>query len=106
VDLTEVADRAERVSQAYARTVGVERDPDWCVLKLQEELGELVAAHLAVQGRARDRGRSAAELRLDLQRECADVLAHVLLLARALDVDLEAALAEKWWPWLEAGPVR
>jgi NTP pyrophosphatase (non-canonical NTP hydrolase) len=31
--------------------------------------------------------------------ELADVLAHVLLLATRLDVDLDAALEDKWGRW-------
>jgi NTP pyrophosphatase (non-canonical NTP hydrolase) len=100
VHLAEVQERVERVSARYARTAGIERDPDWYVMKMQEEVGELVAAHLAASGRARARGRGPEARRTDLERECADVVAHALLLAGALGVDVERALAAKWWPWL------
>ena len=36
-----LADRFEQASQAYVAAFGLRRDPDWYILKLQEEVGEL-----------------------------------------------------------------
>ena len=35
-----------RISDIYAAQHGIDRDGDWALLKLQEELGELTAEHL------------------------------------------------------------
>lgn len=86
----------ETISRVYARLHGIERTDDWLMLKLGEEMGELTQAYLVASGRSRHRdddGRAA------LRAEMADVLAHVLLLAERFDVDLEAALEEKWGRW-------
>ena len=98
--------RVEEISQIYARKTGIERTPDWLTLKLNEEVGELTQAFLAVTGRARDRGRSDAEIREVLADELADVVAHALLVGRALDLDLETALDRKWFAWLGAASER
>lgn len=86
----------EAVSRAYARLHGIERTDDWLLLKLGEEVGELTQAYLAASGRSR---RPVAEGEAAVRAELADVLAHVLLLANRLDVDLDAALEDKWGRW-------
>ena len=42
-----------RISDIYAAEHDIDRDGDWALLKLQEELGELTAEHLRLSGRAR-----------------------------------------------------
>lgn len=77
--LPALTERVEAVSALYARKFGIARDPDWFVLKLAEETGELTQAYLAA--------------------EVADVLAHLLLLARSQGIDVERAVREKWLVW-------
>ena len=86
----------EAISRAYARLHGIERSDDWLVLKLGEEVGELTQAYLAASGRSR---RAVEDGRDALRAEMADVLAHLLLLAERFDVDLPAALDDKWGRW-------
>ena len=94
--LAEVADSAERVSDIYARNFGIDRDDDWFLLKLQEELGELAQAHLRLS--ARGRGEATEQDRAD---EAADVLCMLLLYCRRFGIDPEAAVRRKWLTWLE-----
>jgi NTP pyrophosphatase (non-canonical NTP hydrolase) len=100
-DLSELSDRAERVSQVYAERCDINRDADWFVLKLQEEAGELVAEYLRGSGRGRVGERSPEAIRQALENETADLFAQLLLFARHNDIDLEAALQRKWFAWLE-----
>ncbi|MGN6239260.1 MAG: pyrophosphatase [Cellulosimicrobium cellulans] len=107
-DLTE---RVEAVSALYARKFGVERDADWFMLKLAEEVGELTQAFLVATGRTRPRGDAPPSGAAPdgaagndgeaspLADEVADVLAHLLLLARSQGVDVDAALRRKWLGW-------
>ena len=103
--LSGLGERVEAVSALYARKFGVERDPDWFMLKLTEEVGELTQAFLVATGRTRPRGDapSGATGRDDgaspLADEVADVLAHLLLLARSQGVDVDAAVRRKWLVW-------
>jgi NTP pyrophosphatase (non-canonical NTP hydrolase) len=99
VDLTELTEQIESVSRDYARRFGIDRDDDWFLLKLHEELGELTQAHLMRQGRARPKGLSVEELDASFAHEVADVLCHVLLLARHHSIDLPAAVEQKWLSW-------
>jgi NTP pyrophosphatase (non-canonical NTP hydrolase) len=96
VDINELSDRAERISARYGEHLGIERDGDWFLLKLQEELGELTQSYLQVTGRARTKGLSEAEIREGFELEFADVLCQLLLLARHHEVDVPAAIERKW----------
>lgn len=94
--LRELSDKFEDASRAYARANGIERDPDWFLLKLQEEMGELTQAWNRIRGRGRRKGRSDEDLSRDLADETADVLGHILLFAHQNGLDLGAAVKRKW----------
>ncbi|MFE6234668.1 pyrophosphatase [Cellulosimicrobium sp. NPDC057862] len=110
--LSGLGERVEAVSALYARKFAVDRDPDWFMLKLAEEVGELTQAFLVATGRTRPRGAAspsgaaapdATAVPDDgasaLADEVADVLAHLLLLARSQGVDVDAAVRRKWLVW-------
>lgn len=99
MELSEWSDRLEAVSQGYAEVYDIERTPEWMLLKLTEELGELSQAWLVASGQGRDRGRTPAQTRATVAAECADVVAMALLTAARMGVDVESALREKWLPW-------
>jgi NTP pyrophosphatase (non-canonical NTP hydrolase) len=94
----------EIASAAYAAANGLERDSDWFVLKLHEEIGELTQVWNRLSGRGRRHGRSEDELRESLADEAADVLGHILLFAETNGLDLAAAVERKWRFRLEEGP--
>lgn len=85
-----------RISDIYAREHSIDRDRDWALLKLQEELGELTKEHLNLTGRAR--GAPDAEA---LGDEAADVLGMLLIYCDRAGIDLEAAMQRKWLKWLQ-----
>ncbi|GAA2754267.1 pyrophosphatase [Amnibacterium kyonggiense] len=104
MDLASLPDRLERISAGYAAREGFARDDDWFLLKLVEELGELTQVQLARTGRGKDRGWDAEEVERRTAEEVADVLGHVLLLARRHGVDVEAAMEAKWLQWERLHP--
>ena len=85
-----------RISDIYAAEHGIDRDRDWALLKLQEELGELTAEHLRLTGRARGTPDAQA-----LGDEAADVLGMLLIYCARAGVDLDQAMQRKWLKWLE-----
>ena len=99
MNLKELQADVLRISDIYAREHGIDRSGDWALLKLQEELGELVAEHLRVSGRA----RGAADPD-KLGDEVADVLGMLLIYCQGAGVDIEAAMRRKWLHWLEETP--
>lgn len=94
--LRELMERFERASDDYARGFGIERDQDWFILKLQEELGELTQVWNRYTGRGRTGEQSNEDLHKALEDETADLLGHVLLLAHRYELDLEEAVRRKW----------
>lgn len=97
MDLADLSVSVLRISDLYAAEHGIERDRDWSLLKLQEELGELTAEHLRMSGRAR--GAADAD---KLGDEAADVLGMLLIYCDRAGIDLEQAMRRKWLHWLEA----
>ncbi|MGT2426571.1 MazG-like family protein [Amnibacterium kyonggiense] len=104
MELASLTERVERVSAGYAAREGFDRDDDWFLLKLMEEVGELTQVQLARTGRGEDRGWDADEVERRTADEVADVLGHVLLLARRFGVDVETAMDEKWLQWERSYP--
>lgn len=96
LDLRALQDDVLRISDIYAREHSIERDRDWALLKLQEELGELTAEHLRMTGRARGEADAAKQ-----GDEAADVLGMLLIYCDAAGIDLEQAMRRKWLSWLE-----
>jgi NTP pyrophosphatase (non-canonical NTP hydrolase) len=96
VDITELSERLEKLSVRYGEVVGFERNPDWFLLKLQEEMGELTQAYLQHTGRARTKGMTAEQIRETFHQEFADVICQLILLARQHDVDLPREIQRKW----------
>jgi len=96
MDLASLTDATEQISLRYAEHFGIDRTAEWFLLKLHEEMGELTQSFLRVSGQARTGDRTEPELAAEFRAELADVLCHVLLLARHHGVDLDAEVAAKW----------
>jgi len=69
------------------------------MLKLAEEVGELVRAHLKKTGQARVSSAEQDTLQQEYENELADVLGQLLVLAALSKVDLGAVLDRKWLRW-------
>jgi len=102
MDLAQLTDDVEKLSQRYAEHYGFRRDDTWFVLKLQEEVGELTQAFLMRSGQGRAKGLTPAELEAGFAAELADVVCQALLLARHSGVDIEAEIDRKWLARLRA----
>jgi len=85
-----------KISDIYAREHNIDRDRDWALLKLQEELGELTKEHLNLTSRARGKPDQAA-----LADEAADVLGMLLIYCARADINIEEAMKNKWLKWLQ-----
>ena len=95
----------KKVSSNYAKKFGITRDFNWYVLKLQEEMGELIQSYLMMTRQARQKGKTAKEVKADFGKEMADVFCHVLLLADYAGVDLEKEVKDKWLVWAKKSTV-
>lgn len=98
--LTDVVNDVEEVSAQYCRKFSIERDNEWFLLKIQEELGELVQCYLEGSGKARSRGRSEAELKENFQHEIVDLLCLTMAMTKFNNIEIEQVIQEKWLKWL------
>ena len=96
MEIHELTEKIEKISQIYARKFNIKRDLPWFVLKLQEEMGELIQSYLMLSGQARTKDKAYHEIRENFEHEIVDVLCHTLLLARHAGMDLEKNIQEKW----------
>jgi NTP pyrophosphatase (non-canonical NTP hydrolase) len=71
----------KKVSDIYAKKYGIRRDSNWYILKLQEEMGELIQSYLMMTGRGRQKDKSKEQITEDFHKEIAVVFCQVLLLA-------------------------
>ena len=101
MSLKAATDPIQEVCDLYAERCGIERNDDWYLLKMQEELGELEQAHLKLTARGRTRGLSPAELQQARADEAADLICQALLYCRHFGIDPDAAIQRKWLSWLD-----
>ncbi len=99
MNIKDLTKEVEKISQIYSKRFNIERDGDWFILKLQEELGELIQSYLMMIKQGRHKGKSPEEIKDNFRKEVADVFSHVLLLAKFYDIDLEKEVEEKWLKW-------
>ena len=99
--LEEMTTKIKSVADQYAEKFEINRDDDWYMFKLQEELGELTQHFLMMTGRARTKGFSDTELRQKFEDEVADTFSLLILLAAHFDVDIEKAVGSKWFQFLK-----
>ena len=100
MDIKALSDDLEEVSSIYATQFDIQRTPDWFLLKLTEELGELMQSYLKYVGQARVSDASKGELKKELEDELADVLGMTLLIAKNQHIDIEEAVKRKWLQYL------
>ena len=99
MNIKDLTKEVENISKIYSKKFNIDRDGDWFILKLQEELGELIQSYLMMIRQGRNKGKSKKEIKENFRNEVADVFSHVLLLAKFYKIDLEKEVEKKWLKW-------
>ena len=99
MNIKDLTQEVENISKIYSKRFKIKRDGDWFILKLQEEMGELIQSYLMLIKQGRHKGKTEEEIKDNFRKEVADVFSHVLLLAKFYDIDLEKEVEEKWLKW-------
>ncbi|VVA43485.1 conserved hypothetical protein [Candidatus Roizmanbacteria bacterium] len=99
MNIKDLSDEVEKISLIYSEKFDIDRDGNWFVLKLQEEMGELIQSYLMMIKQGRHKGKSPEEIKDNFRKEVADVFSHVLLLSKFYKIDLEKEVEEKWLKW-------
>ena len=101
MEIKELTKTIQKVADQYSEEFGVEYSKDWFVMKLQEELGEMVQSHLIMTNRTRRKPESAEKAKEAFAQELADVFCYVILLAEENDINIEQAVKNKWFSYLK-----
>lgn len=96
MEIAELLEKVVRVHHIYCGRKSLTPTPEWYLLKITEELGELVQAFW--------RRKNEPESQQHLAEECADLIGQVLLFAKQNSVDIEQAFIRKWFVHLEDEP--
>lgn len=100
-DLKKTTEKVKKIVQMYKEEYpDVVIDRDYYPFKLTEELGECMQAYLMLTDRGRQKGMSKEEIRGELAKEMADVFGYILAFADSEGIDLEKAIEEKWFSYL------
>jgi NTP pyrophosphatase (non-canonical NTP hydrolase) len=100
VELSSLVRDVDRVLDHYCRKYEIERNNEWFLLKIQEELGELVQVYLEINNKSRRRGKTNEELTENFQNEIIDLLCLVMSMASYNKVPIEDNVNEKWLKWI------
>jgi len=100
MNIKDLTNDLEKVSNIYADNFGINRTPEWLLLKLMEEVGELTQAYLKCNHQSKNHKKNKLELLDNLEEELADVLGMVLVISNKLDIDIENAVSKKWLKYL------
>lgn len=97
MELAKLQKQIPQIFSLYLDRHGIKMDDDYVMLKIGEEMGELIQAYLIHKKRCRKvKLVSPAESKKELAKELSDVFCLALVIAERLDVDLEEAVTKKW----------
>lgn len=99
--LKQLARDTESISHNYTAEKGISPTDEWYLLKIQEELGEVVQAYLTLKGQKQSKSSSTDNPRKALENEIADLLCHTLVFAKSQNIDIEKAIKRKWLSYLK-----
>ena len=57
MNIKDLSDEVEKISLIYSEKFDIDRDGNWFVLKLQEEMGELIQSYLMMIKQGRHKGK-------------------------------------------------
>ena len=97
MELSILQKQIPKIFSLYLGRHGIKMDDDYVMLKIGEELGELIQAYLIHKKRCRKvKVVSPAESKKELAKELSDVFCLALVIAEQLDIDLEETVTKKW----------
>ena len=97
MELKQLQDKVSKVFLNNLKRDGIEASEDYLILKLTEELGELVKSYLVHKKRCRpEKYLTTEKSKRALSKELADVLGIILVIAKTSKINLEEALIKKW----------
>lgn len=104
MELKEIQKQISETFLQYLENDKIALDDDYLMLKIGEEVGELMQSYLIYKKRCRqEKYLPEEEAKKGFAKELADVIGLVFSIATIMDVDLDEAIDKKWISkeWLE-----
>lgn len=104
MELKEIQKQISETFLQYLENDKIALDDDYLMLKIGEEVGELMQSYLIYKKRCRqEKYLPEEEAKKGFAKELADVIGLVFSIATVMDVDLDEAIDKKWISkeWLE-----
>lgn len=97
MDFNELQTKIVANANDYGERFNIKIDEEFAVLKLYEEMGEYAQAILIHHKKSRpEKHLPFEESKHEVAKELADVIGMAIVNAHVLDIDILAALREKW----------
>ncbi|MFH1173998.1 MAG: hypothetical protein V1725_02625 [archaeon] len=97
MELNELQEQITNIFLSNLKRDKIALSDDYLMMKITEELGELMQSYIVHKKRCRpEKYLSAEESKRAFTKELADVTGLVFAIASVMDVDLEEALVKKW----------
>jgi NTP pyrophosphatase (non-canonical NTP hydrolase) len=97
MELKKLQTQVSEIFFVYLKEHKIKNNDDYLLVKLGEEVGELMQAYLIHKKQCRPvKLAKAAETKKNLAKELSDVLCLVLVISKAMNVDIEEAVQKKW----------
>ena len=102
MDLKTLSKNVETIMLGYSKRFNIEQSTQWCLIKLAEEMGELMQSYLKYKGQARIKATDPDDLRKAFEDEIADVICMTILVAQKENIDVKQAIENKWMKHMPA----
>lgn len=97
MELKELEKKITEIFTFYLNKNRISLTDDYLMLKIGEELGELLQAYLIYQKRCRpEKYLAEPEAKKELAKELSDVVCLCLIIANKMEIDLSEAITKKW----------
>ncbi len=97
MELKEIQKQVSETFLQYLENDKIALDDDYLMLKIGEEVGELMQSYLIYKKRCRqEKYLSEEDAKKNFAKELADVIGLVFSIATVMDVDLDEAINKKW----------
>lgn len=96
-----LTEEVSQVVNTYCDKFNITSNNEWYLLKIQEELGELVQSYLELNNKSRKRDTTNEELKQNFENEVADLFCIVLAMSKHNEINLERVINDKWLKWIK-----
>ena len=97
MEFKQLQEEVTKIFLANLKRDNIELSDDYLMLKISEELGELMQSYIVHKKKCRpEKYMTAEESKKALAKELADVVGLVFVISKSLNIDLEESIIKKW----------